>query len=93
MNISKDVESLAIEEIKTLEFLEYDFISHGSIIVENHNISKSFNRMSGGGKEFIETKALGLAEQHFSYEILSHYRVSIKSLFDFKFKVVLKPKI
>lgn len=93
MMISKEIQSLAINELNHLSFKEYNFISHNLTEINDHILSRSFTRVSGGDKEFVEKEVINLCNNFFSDDVLSYYRIEIKSLFDFKFKVLLRPKL
>lgn len=93
MIISKETQDFAIHEMNNLSFKEYNFVSHNSTEISDKTLSRSFTKVSGGDKDFIEKEVLKICEQHFSDDILSFYRIEIKAMFDFKFKVILKPKL
>lgn len=92
MIISKEIQSLAISELNHLSFREYNFVSHSSSEINDNILSRSFTKVSGGDKEFIDNTVINLCNNFFSDDVLSYYRIEIKSLFDFKFKVMLKPR-
>lgn len=93
MIISKEIQTLAIHELNHLSFKEYNFISHNQAELNDHILTRSFTRVSGGDKDFIEKEVINLCNNFFSDDVLSYYRIEIKSLFDFKFKVLLRPKL
>jgi len=92
MIISKEIQAFAINELNHLSFKEYNFISHSSTDISDNILSRSFTKVSGGDKDFIEKEVINLCQNYFSDDVLSFYRVEIKSLFDFKFKVLLRPR-